>query len=78
MGECRNSFGIGLWKEIRKGWEVVLLNAKFVIGDGSRISFWKDVWGREEALCRVFPTLFSLAVRKDALMREVWDTLNEG
>ena len=42
-GECKNSFGTGLWKEIRKGWEVVLLNAKFVIGDGSRIRFWKDV-----------------------------------
>ena len=22
-----------------------LLNTKFVVGDGSRISFWKDVWG---------------------------------
>ena len=27
LGECRNSFGTSLWKEIRKGWEVVLLNA---------------------------------------------------
>ena len=36
-GEYRNSFGTGLWKEIRKGWEFVLLNAKFVIGDGSSV-----------------------------------------
>ena len=77
-GECRNSFGTNLWKEIRKGWEVVLLNAKFVIGDGSRVSFWKDVWGGKEALCRAFPTLFSLVIRKDAFIREVWDTSNEG
>ena len=49
-----------------------------MIGDGSRVSFWKDVWGGEEALCRAFPTLFSFAVRKDALIREVWDTSNEG
>ena len=77
-GECRNSFGTGLWKEIRKDWEVVLLIAKFVIGDGSRVSFWKDVWVGEEALCKAFSTLFSLAVRKEALIREVWDTWNEG
>ena len=24
---------------------MVRLNAKFVVGNGSRISFWKDVWG---------------------------------
>ena len=77
-GECRNSFRTGLWKEIRKDWEIVRLNAKFVIGDGSRVRFWKDVWGGEEALCITFPTLFSLAVQKDALIREVWDTSNEG
>ena len=31
-----------------------------MIGDGSRIRFWKDVWSGEEALCRAFSTLFSL------------------
>ena len=25
-----------------------------------------------------FPTMFSLIVRKEALIREVWDILNEG
>ena len=49
-----NTFKTGLWKEIRKGLEVVLLNAKFVISDGSRVSFWKDVWIGEEDLCREF------------------------
>ena len=75
LGECRNSFETSLWKEIRKNWEVVLLNVKLVIGDGSRVSFWKDVWVGEEALCNA---LFSLAIRKEALIREVWDTSNEG
>ena len=42
-GEVRNSFGTSLWKEI--GWDMVSLNAKFVVGDGSRIRFWKDVFG---------------------------------
>ena len=26
-------------------------NAVFSIGDGQRVSFWKDVWCGEEALC---------------------------
>ena len=32
----------------------------------------------EVALCMAFPTLFSLVVRKQALIREVWDISNEG
>ena len=58
---------------------MVRLNAKFVVGDGSRISFWKDVsGGGGEALCITFWTLFSLAVQKDAMIREIWDVSNEG
>ena len=69
-GESRINFGTGLWKEIRKEWEVILKNAKFVI-DGSRVGFWKDLWCEEVALCMAYPTSFSLAVRKEALIREV-------
>ena len=43
-----------------------------------RIRFWKDVWGGEETLCITFSTLFSLAIQKDALIREIWDESNEG
>ena len=39
----------------------------FFIGDGSRVSFRKDIWCEEEALCRSFPTLFSLAILKEAV-----------
>ena len=77
-GESRNNFGIGLWKEIRKDWEVIVKNAKFVIGDGSRVSFWKEFWCGKVALCMAYLTFFSLAVRKEALIREVWDISNEG
>ena len=43
-GESRNNFGIGLWKEIWKDWEGILKDTKFVIGDCSRVRFWKDFW----------------------------------
>ena len=41
----------------------------------------ESVFGRisgEEALCITFPTLFSLAVQKDAMIREIWDVSNDG
>ena len=78
LGESRDNFGTGLWKEIRKDWEVILDNTKFLIGDGSRVRFWKDIWCGEEALCMAFPTLFGLVVQEEALIREVWDNSREG
>jgi hypothetical protein len=32
-------FGVGLWKNIKKGWEHFSCHTKFEVGDGSRISF---------------------------------------
>ena len=37
-------------------------NACFCIGVGRRVSFGKDVWCGEEALCSIFPSLFNLAM----------------
>ena len=62
LGESMDKFGTCLWKEIWKDWAAILDNTKFFIGDGSRVSFWKDIWCGEEALCMAFPTLFSLVV----------------
>ena len=77
-GENRENFGTGLWKEIRKDWGTLLDNAKFQIGDVSRVNFWKDLWCGEEARCRSFLTLFSLAVNKEVVVREVWDNSGVG
>ena len=44
----------------------------FSISDGRRVSFWKDVWCGEEALCYVFPSLFNLAVHKEAMVADMW------
>ena len=51
----------------------------FSIGDGRRVSFWKDVWCGEEVLCHVFPSLFNLAVQKKAMVVDMWDSgMEEG
>ena len=62
--DIRDGFCLGLWKEIRKEWPFFLQNATFSLGEGRRISFWKDVWCGEEALCSSFPSMFLLAVQK--------------
>ena len=43
------------------------------LGNGSRISFWKDVWCGEEALSLAFPNLFRLSTQKNATAVELWD-----
>ena len=61
MGEIRGGYEIGLWKLIRKEWDILLPNARFLVGVGGRVSFWKDLWCGEQALCFSFPTPFDLA-----------------
>ena len=67
--DLRGSYGISLWKEIRKEFQ----NAVFSLGDGRRVNFWKDAWCGEEALCSVYPFLFNLALNKEATVADMWD-----
>ena len=75
--DIRGGFGVGLWKEIKKEWPLFLQNAAFALGNGRRISFWKDVWCGEEALCFSFPSMFLLAVQKDAMVADLWNWVRE-
>jgi hypothetical protein len=38
------SYGVGLWKFIRRDWEEFSRCTRFEVGDGSKINFWHDVW----------------------------------
>ena len=38
------------------------------------MQFWKDAWCREAALCTLFPSLFALAVYKEASVDDFWDS----
>ena len=71
--EVRGSYGIGLCREIRKEWEILLPMAAILVGDGRWVQFWKDIWCEEEALFTSFPSLFALAAHKDVMVVEVWD-----
>ena len=72
--DLRGGYGISLWKEIRKEWPSFIQNAVYSQGDGRRINFWKDVWCGEEALCSIYPSLFNLALNKEATIADIWDS----
>ena len=62
--EIRGPFGIGLWKDIIKESNWVKENWRFIVGNGTRIRFWLDLWCGNAPLRHSFPILFNLAVNK--------------
>ena len=56
----RGCFGVGLWKDISKESKQLKQDVRFVVGDGTRISFWEDTWCGDRPLCEAFPSLFTL------------------
>ena len=72
--DIRGSYGTSLWKDIRKEWPSFFQNSVFALGDGRRINFWKDVWCGEEALCVRYPVLFNLALNKEGMVADMWDS----
>ncbi|KAL6343049.1 hypothetical protein AAG906_017861 [Vitis piasezkii] len=57
----RDRYGVGIWKAIRNGWENFRSHSCFIIGDGTRVKFWKDLWCGNQALEEAFPILFNLS-----------------
>ena len=53
--DVREGYGVGLWKTIRKFGHLVNSRFSFVVGNGQRVSFWKDTWCGDTPC--VFPSL---------------------
>ena len=68
----RDSYGMGLWKDIRKGWEGFLLRTSIRIGNGRLVRFWWDIWVRDFKLKDLFPLLFRNATHNSAAMADLW------
>jgi hypothetical protein len=66
--EVSSSFGVGVWKHIRRGWEKFRNSVRFEVGNGSHISFWHDWWCGDRSLKQCFPTLFSIVRNKDVMV----------
>ena len=69
--EVREAHGLGLWKGIRADWKLVSDRMAFIVGNGRRVSFWRDRWCGESPLYMTFPSLFALTVEKEAWVAEI-------
>ena len=74
----REAHGVGLWKGIRLGWDLVGARTSFSVGNGRRVRFWRDRWCGDDLLCESFPSLFALSIEKEAWVADVWDPLMQG
>ncbi|RVW16682.1 hypothetical protein CK203_080853 [Vitis vinifera] len=74
----RGSFGVGLWKAIRRGGDVLSDNLVYSVGNGRRVRFWKDKWCRDDPLCTSFPSLFAISSAKEASVANVWSHFGRG
>ena len=54
--EPRGSFGVGLWKDIKKEAQQLKQKCKLLLGAGSCIRFWEDRWWGESVVC-LFPNI---------------------
>ncbi|RVW55327.1 hypothetical protein CK203_089065 [Vitis vinifera] len=69
--EVREGFGVGFWKEIGKEGSLLQNKVVFSEEDSKRVSFWKDKWCGNVALCDSFPSLYALATFKEAWLVEL-------
>ena len=76
--EVRGTAGKGLWKYIRRGWEVFQRYTRLHLGTGAKIRFWKDAWCSTSVLLDLFPSLFLIASNKDATVAEVMEVSVSG
>jgi hypothetical protein len=63
--EVMRTFGVGVWKHIRRGWDKFSKFVRFEMGVGSRVSFSHDIWSGDQPLKISHPDLFSVALSKD-------------
>ena len=66
--EVRESYGMGLWKDIRKGWEEVFPRTCIRIGNGRRTRFWWDFWVGDSKLKDFFPLLYRIATHNSVVV----------
>jgi len=60
------SYGVSVWKFIRRGWDNVAQYLRYEMGDGSHIRFWHDLWCGDRPLKFFYPVLYSIALFPDA------------
>jgi hypothetical protein len=60
--------GVGLWKNIKRGWDLFFSHTRFELGDGFKIRFGENMWCREMTLKEAFLVLYGSAHEKNAFV----------
>ena len=72
----KGPYGVGPWKNIRKGWEKFASYTRFEVGVRSQVLFWKYHWDSNETFQDRYPELFRFARDKEALVSDYFDWVN--
>uniref|UniRef100_A0A7N2LLU4 Reverse transcriptase zinc-binding domain-containing protein n=1 Tax=Quercus lobata TaxID=97700 RepID=A0A7N2LLU4_QUELO len=79
-GWCSTSvsspYGVGVQKNISRGWPTFSRYILYDIGDGSRVKFWHDHWCGESPLVVSYPDLFRFCRNKEASVSELMKFTN--
>ncbi|RVW22717.1 hypothetical protein CK203_103828 [Vitis vinifera] len=70
--DARNQYGVGVGRPSEKVGEFSF-SFRFIIGDGTRVKFWKDLWCGNQSLEEAFPILFNLSINKEGWVAEAWE-----
>jgi hypothetical protein len=62
------TYGVSLWKHIRRGWDIFYIFTSVEVGDGSCTRFSHDIWCGDCPLKESFPELFCLARNRDTMV----------
>jgi hypothetical protein len=74
--EVLGTFGVGVWKHIRREWDKFSNFIFFEVEDGSHVSFWHDWWCGDRSLKQCFPVLFNIVRNKEAMVADNLDVQN--
>jgi hypothetical protein len=75
--ELIGAFVMGVWKNIKKGWDSFSRFIRFVVRDGSKISFWHDLLCGDMVLKVAFLALFGIVLVKEVSVADNLEFLGD-
>ncbi len=75
--EVKGTYGVGLPKYIRSGWDSFTQFIRYDVGDGPKVQFWHDLWHGETHLKERYPNLCLIARQSEATVADYVECKHE-